>query len=189
MFRQLQRVNPQIILRSRRSISSNSWAASILESRGEVLEKSTETEVRWLSENDLTTPNPKVDALVDEFLKLNLLQVNAVFHKLNTRLGKGLFDNFCPSITGTFSAAQEVEEVVEEVVAEKTSFDVKIGAVDAGIKLKVIKEVRTITGLGLKEAKELVESAPCVIKKDVPKDDVEALKKALEATGVTVEVI
>ncbi len=69
----------------------------------------------------------------------------------------------------------------------KTEFDVVL--VSAGSsKIGVIKEVRGITGLGLKEAKDLVESAPKAIKEGIPKDEADKLKEALEKAGATVEV-
>lgn len=70
---------------------------------------------------------------------------------------------------------------------EKTEFDVILTGVGAS-KLNVIKVVREITGLGLKDAKDLVEGAPKEIKKGVSKDEAEQLKKDLEAAGATVEV-
>lgn len=70
---------------------------------------------------------------------------------------------------------------------EKTDFNVML--MSAGDKkINVIKEVRAITGLGLKEAKELVESAPKEVKTDVPKDEAEELKKKLEEAGAQVEL-
>lgn len=99
-----------------------------------------------------------------------------------------------------------------EAAKEKLTFDIKIGAVDQKAKIKVIKEVRGITGLGLKEvrsfisssskeyfmimfysylsqAKELVEKAPIVIKQGVKKEEVDALKKLLVDAGAEVEVL
>ncbi len=70
---------------------------------------------------------------------------------------------------------------------EKTEFDVILTGV-SGNKIQVIKEVRAITGLGLKEAKELVESAPKPIKEAVSKEEAEELKKRLEEAGATVEL-
>ena len=70
---------------------------------------------------------------------------------------------------------------------EKTEFDVVL-AESGSNKIAVIKEVRTITGLGLKEAKDLVEGAPKPLKQGVKKDDAEAMKKALEAAGAKVEL-
>ena len=74
-----------------------------------------------------------------------------------------------------------------EAAEEKTEFDVVLAAFGEK-KINVIKEVRAMTGLGLKEAKDLVESAPKVIKEGVNKDEAEALKKTLEGVGATVEL-
>ncbi|GAB7198348.1 50S ribosomal protein L7/L12 [Dickeya oryzae] len=74
-----------------------------------------------------------------------------------------------------------------EAAEEKTEFDVILKAVGAN-KVAVIKAVRGATGLGLKEAKDLVESAPAALKEGVSKDDAEALKKSLEEAGAEVEV-
>lgn len=72
--------------------------------------------------------------------------------------------------------------------AAKTEFDVKLDAYDAASKIKVIKEVRAATGLGLKEAKELVEAAPAVIKGALKQADADELKAKLEAAGGKVSV-
>ena len=72
-------------------------------------------------------------------------------------------------------------------VEEKTEFDVVLADVGAN-KIAVIKAVRGATGLGLKEAKDLVESAPCKVKEALPKADAEALQKELEAAGAKVEL-
>jgi len=81
--------------------------------------------------------------------------------------------------TGT-AAPAEVEEA-------KTTFDVVLKAV-GDKKIQVIKEVRTATGLGLKEAKDMVEAAPKTIKEGLSKEDAEKLKKALEDQGATIEL-
>ncbi|MAF91290.1 MAG: 50S ribosomal protein L7/L12 [Bdellovibrionota bacterium] len=70
---------------------------------------------------------------------------------------------------------------------EKTEFDVVLASAGSS-KINVIKEVRGLTGLGLKEAKELVESAPKAIKEGVAKDEAEKIKEALEKAGATVEL-
>ena len=73
------------------------------------------------------------------------------------------------------------------VEAEKTEFTVTLKAVGSQ-KIKVIKEVRAITGLGLKEAKDLVEAAPKAVKEDVSKEDAEKMKKQLEEVGAEAEI-
>ena len=70
---------------------------------------------------------------------------------------------------------------------EKTEFDVELTEAGAN-KVKVIKAVREITGLGLKEAKDLVDGAPKAVKEGVKKEEAEAIKKQLEAAGATVEI-
>jgi large subunit ribosomal protein L7/L12 len=73
------------------------------------------------------------------------------------------------------------------VVAEKTQFDVILKSGGAS-KLNVVKEVKNLTGLGLKEAKDLVDAAPAPVKQGVSKDEANAIKSALEAAGAEVEV-
>ncbi len=74
-----------------------------------------------------------------------------------------------------------------EAAAEKTEFDVMLNSAGAA-KLKVVKEVKGLLGVGLKEAKELVDGAPAAIKQAVPKDEAEKIKAALEAVGAEVEL-
>jgi len=76
----------------------------------------------------------------------------------------------------------------EEAAEEKSEFDVVLTGVVDGKKIGVIKEVRAMTGLGLKEAKEMVEGAPKAVKEGVSKEDAAAVKEKLEAAGGTVEV-
>ena len=84
------------------------------------------------------------------------------------------------AVAGAAAAPAAAEE-------EKTEFDVILTG-DGGKKINVIKEVRAITGLGLKEAKDLVEAAPKPVKEAVAKDEAEKLKKQLEAVGAKVEL-
>ena len=79
------------------------------------------------------------------------------------------------------------EETGEVATEEKTDFDVVLNEIGSN-KIAVIKEVRTITALGLKEAKDLVEGAPKTVKQDVTKAEAEEMKKALEAAGAKVEL-
>lgn len=84
-------------------------------------------------------------------------------------------------------AAGPAGAAAEEAVEEKDEFDVILKAHGAN-KIATIKEVRALTGLGLKEAKDLVESAPKPVKEGVSKDEAEEIKKKLEAAGAEVEV-
>lgn len=74
------------------------------------------------------------------------------------------------------------------VVEEKTEFDAILEEVPADKKIAILKEVRTITGLGLKEAKDLVEAAPKAVKEGVKKEEAEDIKKKLEAAGAKVSI-
>jgi large subunit ribosomal protein L7/L12 len=73
-------------------------------------------------------------------------------------------------------------------VEEQTEFTVTLKAFDEAKKIAVIKEVRAVTGLGLKEAKDLVEGAPKPIKENVPKEEAEKIKKSVTEAGGTVEI-
>jgi large subunit ribosomal protein L7/L12 len=84
-------------------------------------------------------------------------------------------------------AAAAAPGAAVEAVEEQTEFDVILASFGEK-KINVIKEVRGMTGLGLKEAKDLVESAPKAVKEGVTKDEAEELKKKLEAAGATVEL-
>jgi large subunit ribosomal protein L7/L12 len=84
-------------------------------------------------------------------------------------------------------AAAAGPAAAEAAVEEKTEFDVILASVGAE-KIKVIKEVRAVTGLGLKEAKELVESAPAPLKEGTTKEEAAEIKAKIEAVGATVEV-
>tara|TARA_R110000787_G_scaffold62722_1_gene141691 strand:+ start:3141 stop:3512 length:372 start_codon:yes stop_codon:yes gene_type:complete len=85
------------------------------------------------------------------------------------------------------AAAAAAPAAAAEAAEEKDEFDVILAAA-GDKKINVIKEVRTITGLGLKEAKDLVEGAPKPVKEGVKKDEAEAMKKKLEEAGATVEL-
>jgi large subunit ribosomal protein L7/L12 len=74
-----------------------------------------------------------------------------------------------------------------EAAAEQTEFDVMLKSAGAA-KLKVVKEIKTLLGIGLKDAKGLVDGAPCAVKEGASKEDAEALKTALEAVGAEVEL-
>jgi large subunit ribosomal protein L7/L12 len=87
------------------------------------------------------------------------------------------------AVAATGAAAPEAAPAAEE----KTEFTLVLKAIGSE-KIKVIKEVRTITGLGLKEAKDLVEGAPKTVKEGVSKEEVEAFKKQLEGVGAQVEI-
>ena len=117
---------------------------------------------------------------VIEYLEgLNIIQLNDLVKKLEEKW------DVKAAAGGVAIAAAPAAAAAE--AAEPTEF--KVMLVDIGAnKINVIKEVRGATGLGLKEAKDLVESAPTAIKEGLDKDEAEALKKAIEASGAKCEV-
>ena len=123
-----------------------------------------------------------------------MIEVHLLTQLVNEKLGisweeteKGMMHGGGAAMAGGGSGGAG-EAAAEEVVA-KTIFDLKLIGFDAKAKIKVIKEVRTISGLGLKEAKELVESAPKVIQKELKQERAEELKAQLEAVGAEIELV
>ena len=119
----------------------------------------------------------KITALVEEIKGLTLLELNELVKAVEEEFGVSAAAPV--AVAGAVAAAPAAEE--------KTEFDVVLASFGAN-KLAVIKAVREITGLGLKDAKDLVEAAPKAIKEGVSKDEAENIKKALEAAGATVEL-
>jgi len=99
-------------------------------------------------------------------------------------LVKAMEEKFGVSASAPVAVAAVAAEVAEEV---KDEFDVMLTGV-GDKKIQVIKEVRAITGLGLKEAKALVESAPCAVKEGLPKDEAEQIKTKLEEVGAIIDL-
>ena len=118
----------------------------------------------------------KIAAMVEEIKALSVLEL------------KELVDAICETFgVSAVAAAAPAVGAAAAAVEEKTEFDVVMTAFGAE-KIKVIKEVRGITGLGLAEAKAMVEAVPAKIKECISKEDAEALKAQLEAVGATVEI-
>ncbi len=105
------------------------------------------------------------------------------------QLVKAMEEEFGVTAAAPVVAVQGVAAGAPAAKVEEEKTDFAVNLVSAGSnKIQVIKVVRTITGLGLKEAKDLVESAPSVVKENVPKDEAETLKKQLEEAGAKVEL-
>lgn len=118
----------------------------------------------------------EVKQVFDKIVKLDMIQVAELSLALQTKFNLPDLSTMMMN-SGGGSSNEQVEKEEEKV--EKTSFDVKLNSFDAKSKIKIIKEVRAITGLGLKEAKALVESAPAVLKQDVNKEDADKLVESL----------
>jgi len=119
-----------------------------------------------------------LDKIVEDLSALTVMEA--------AELSKILEDKWGVSAAAPVAAAAAANDA-GAAVEEKTEFDVVLTAAGEK-KINVIKEVRAITGLGLKEAKDLVESAPKAVKEGVSKEDADKFKAALEAAGATVEL-
>ena len=120
----------------------------------------------------------KITALIEEVKALTVLELSELVKALEEEFGVSAAAMAAPAAGG--AAAAPVEE--------KTEFDVVLTGFDAAAKIKVIKVVREITGLGLAEAKAAVEGTPKTLKEAVSKDEAEELKKKLEENGAKVEI-
>lgn len=151
--------------------------------------------------------SPNAQAIVDQIVQLNLLEVKEVIRALKKKLNFPEDINPILTFNGVgaggipLAAMQQAAagapaagaaaggKADAKAPAAKTTFEVKIEGFDAANKIKVIKEVRAVTDLGLKEAKELVESLPKILKKDLKKEEAEEIKKKLEAAGAKVVLV
>ncbi|MDD7290114.1 MAG: 50S ribosomal protein L7/L12 [Clostridiales bacterium] len=120
----------------------------------------------------------KITALIEEVKTLTVLELSELVHALE--------DEFGVSAAAPVAVAAAAAPAAE-AAAEKTEFDVVLASF-GDEKIKVIKAVREITGLGLADAKAVVEAAPKAIKEGVSKDEAEELKKKLEEVGAKVEL-
>ena len=118
--------------------------------------------------------------IVDELSVLTVMEAAELSKLLEEKWGVSAADPVAVAAAGGATDARDV-------AGEKTEFDVILANIGEK-KINVIKEVRAITGLGLKEAKDLVESAPAAVKEGASKDEAEEIKKKLEEAGATVEV-
>ncbi|KAL6939419.1 54S ribosomal protein L12, mitochondrial [Hanseniaspora osmophila] len=146
--------------------------------------------------NSTTAPaasvDPKISKIVDDISKLTLLETSSLITELKSTLN-------IPDISfpvggavgagagaGAGAAAAPAAPAEEEVKEEKTIFALKLESFDAKSKAKIIKEVKTMLGLSLVEAKKFVEAAPKILKDNMAKEDAEKIKKSLEALGAKV---
>ena len=120
----------------------------------------------------------KFKKLVEEIEKMSVLDLSELVHVLEVKFGVSAA---APMMMGAMPAAAGEVAAVEE----QSEFDVEVTACGAS-KINVIKVVREVTGLGLKDAKDLVDAAPKVIKEKISKEEAEAMKKKLEEAGATV---
>ena len=133
-----------------------------------------------MSEDTKTNISADMEKFISYIENMTVLELSELIKALEDRLGVTAAAPM--AAMGAMPAA-----AAEEEVEEKTEFDVILTSFGAS-KVPVIKIVRTLTGLGLKDAKDLVEAAPKAIKEAIGKDEAEKIKKDLEAAGASVEL-
>jgi len=123
----------------------------------------------------------KIDQIVEDLKTLTLLEASELVTKIEDTFGVDASAAAGgPVVMAAAAAAEEVEE--------KTEFNVMLDEVPADKKIAILKVVRTLTGLGLKEAKELVESAPKQVQEGLTKENAEDVKKQLESAGAKISL-
>jgi large subunit ribosomal protein L7/L12 len=131
-----------------------------------------------MSEETTVEVSKEMEAIISAVENMTVLELSKLVKALEDRLGVS---------AAAPAAAMAMPVAAAEAVEEKTEFDVVLKSFGEK-KVAVIKEVRALTGLGLKDAKDLVEAAPKVVKEGVTKDEAAKVKEQLEAAGATVEV-
>ena len=119
----------------------------------------------------------KITAMIEEIKGLTVLELSELVHALEEEFGVSAAAMAAPAAGAAAPAAEE-----------KTEVDAALAGVDAAQKIKVIKVIREVMGLGLAEAKAAVEGAPTTMKEALSKEDAEALKKQVEEAGGKVEL-
>ena len=121
-----------------------------------------------------------VESILESIEKLTLLEA--------AELVKAMEEKFGVSAAAPVAVAAVAAAPAEAAAEEASEVNVILASAPADKKIAVLKEVRAITGLGLKEAKDLVEAAPKAVKENIKKDEAEAIKKTLEAAGAVIEI-
>ena len=121
------------------------------------------------------------DKILDSISKMTVMEVVDLISEMEEKFGVKAAAAAAPAAAPAASAGGEA------AAEEKTSFNISLESF-GGNKVAVIKAARAVTGLGLKEAKEKVEAAPCILKEGVAKKDADDFKKQLEEAGATVEL-
>lgn len=124
----------------------------------------------------------KLAGIVDQIAELTVLELSDLVKELEEKFG---VEAAAPMMVGAVAAPAAGDDGADE---EPTSFDVVLKEIGSQ-KIPVIKEVRAITGLGLKEAKAVVDSAPKAIKEGATKEEADQIREKLEAVGATCEVV
>nr|ARW69411.1 ribosomal protein L12 [Polysiphonia sp.] len=127
----------------------------------------------------------KIDNIIEDLKSLTLLEAAELVKQIEETFG---VDASATTNTGMVMMPNDVGSNIVEDVEEKTEFDVILEEVPSPKKISILKVVRSLTALGLKEAKELVESTPKAIKESISKQDAEEIRSKLEEVGAKVSI-
>lgn len=135
---------------------------------------------------------PRLEYVFKQMCQLDLIEMHLLTELVNEKMNVKLHPLLLSSLNqqnSLSSVSPSISEIAPEEIEKKHLFDVKLISIDPKAKIKVIKEIRRLTELGLKQAKLLVESAPNVVKRDIELTEANTLKDELENIGATVEVV
>ena len=162
-------------------------SAEATETKEAAAEAKTETAVASEEKTEETKPKVKLSKKMEDMIgsisEMSVLELSDLVKALEDKFGVSAAAPVA-TVAAAGAGAPGAAAAAEE---EKSVFSVVLASV-GDKKINVIKEIRAVTNLGLKEAKDLVEAAPKEIKGDVPKDEAEKMKKQLEATGAKIEL-
>lgn len=129
--------------------------------------------------------NEKIDTIIEQLKTLTLIEASELVKSIEDTFGVDTSVAAAPmvvgAVPGVLAAASDTEE-------EKTAFDIHLEDVPADKKIAILKIVRNVTGLGLKESKEIVDNVPKLLKEGATKEDGENIKKELESAGAKVSI-
>jgi large subunit ribosomal protein L7/L12 len=179
-------------------VSDGSWAADNLKAKGEKL-SAREGDDIVVSMEMMDQPSEHVKKLSEEFLKLNAVEASQLLKLVQMRVGisdamlEGFFGGGgAPRAAAAPAAGGDAGGAAEPAAPAKPkeNWDLKLVSFDAAAKIKIIKEIRTITALGLKEAKEMAEKPlPVILKSGVKTDDAKKFVEAVKAVGGVLELV
>lgn len=129
--------------------------------------------------------NTKINSIIEDLKSLTLLEAAELIKEIEETFG---VDASVSNAGMVMMNSANSSSLSSSEVEEKTEFDVHLEMVPTPKKIAILKVVRSLTGLGLKEAKDLVESAPKILKESISKEDAESIKSKLEEAGATVAI-
>lgn len=130
--------------------------------------------------------NAKIDTIIEDLKSLTLLEAADLVKRIENTFNVDASTVSNPDMVMVSSTPQDTAMTAE--VEEKTEFNLKLEEVPAAKKIAILKIIRSVTGLGLKEAKDLVESVPRVLKESTSREDADEIKRKLEEVGAKVSI-